>query len=246
MQGIQPLEQATAGEAVNEKSADSTLFCQVDHETWYLSVSHYQRQQNAYLRDWHNHYAELQVKVGSVLEEFARAMAEKAAGLEAKDAQRHLCKQLHEKVHKVVCVMCWMVSVQVAKWRQEREQRIAAQTEQEAALHLRELAKREKEEEKRKLKKKRTKVKLDAYHKAKEQREAEQEAWLESLKEETEKLRREKAVEGQKRVHYRAQQHLNKLHRQKQELMERALEEEARERQLDVLRQQVGQYANTM
>lgn len=137
-------------------------------------------------------------------------------------------------------MMFWMLSVQVSKWRQEREQMIAAQSEQEAALHLLEQKKRGKEEEKRKLKEKRTKVKLDAYHKAKEQREAEQEAWLESLREETEKLRREKAVEGQKRVQYRTQQHLNKLHRQKQELMERALEEEAREKQLDALRQQVG------
>lgn len=101
MQGIQPLQQATAGEVASKKIADSTLSYQVDHETWYLSVSHYQRQQNAYLREWHNHYTELQIKVGSVLEEFAHAMAEKAIGLKAKDAQRRLCTQLHEKVWKV-------------------------------------------------------------------------------------------------------------------------------------------------
>lgn len=131
------------------------------------------------------------------------------------------------------------VLVQVSKWRHEKQQLLAAQAKQEAALQLESQHKREEEEEKKKQKQGRTKLKVSAYREERADTRAEQEKWLESLKEETERLRQEKLVAGEGRVQYRRAQHQSKLHRQQERLAEREEEERERERQLEALRQQV-------
>lgn len=129
--------------------------------------------------------------------------------------------------------------MQVSKWREGEEEQLAAQAKQAAAVQLEEYRQRERDEEREGRKQERTKAKLREYRKEKEQKEAEQEAWLEGLKAETEKLRKERAVEGEGRVKYRKELLTNKLHRQQQYLEELAEQERAKERQLAALRQQV-------
>jgi hypothetical protein len=70
----------------------------VEHETWYLSVLHYHRQRDTYVRDWLAHRSELEVKVQSALAEYAREMAVREAEQVAVEAQLALCRKLHHKV----------------------------------------------------------------------------------------------------------------------------------------------------
>lgn len=130
---------------------------------------------------------------------------------------------------------------QVLKWREEKEQFLASQLAQEATLQKQQQLMRDKEEEKRKKKQERTKVQLSTYHREKEERQAEEEAWLESLRAETEVLKRERALLDQGRVMYRKKQAVNKISLQKKALAERAEEEREREKRLTALRQQVEQ-----
>ena len=71
---------------------------QVAHETWVLSMRHYHQQKLAYLRDWNNHYKELQGKVKGALTDYMDKMAVREAGQVAMETHAALCKQLHEKV----------------------------------------------------------------------------------------------------------------------------------------------------
>lgn len=115
-------------------------------------------------------------------------------------------------------------------------------SQQQAALQLEQQMRREKEEEKRK---KKQKTKLGVYHKAKEQKWAEEEVWFQRLREETQKLRKEEAKKGQGRVKYRKEQLVDKLSRQKEYLEQQAEEERDKEKRLEALRQQVHNYAHT-
>ena len=129
---------------------------------------------------------------------------------------------------------------QVSKWREEKEDLLAAQAKQEAALQLEQQALREKEEEKRKKKAAKVKLKLHTYHKQQEVARAEEEVWLQRVREEREGVKREEALRGQDRVKYRKEQLLNKLSQQKKLAELKMQEEREREERLNALRQQVS------
>ena len=63
-------------------------------------MQHYQRQRDAYLRDWQVHHSGLEVKVQSALTDYAREMAVKEAEHVAMETQTALCRKLHHKVRR--------------------------------------------------------------------------------------------------------------------------------------------------
>lgn len=219
---------------------------QVDHETWVLSMRHYHQQRSAYLRDWNTHYKELQGKVKGALADYMDKMEVREAGQVAMETQAALCKQLNEKVRtaQLIVPLHFPPDVQVSKWRKEKEEESVMLTQQQDALQLEQQTRRE-EEEKRKKKQETTKMKLGVYHKAKEQKWAEEEVWFQRLRAETEKLRKEEARKGQGRVKYRREQLVDKLSRQKEYLEQQAEEERDKEKRLEALRQQVHNYVHT-